>query len=173
MAKSKIVLSLIGMSMLADGGAALLTKPSPNNPSENGVHVMNAAQMARLATRALGFPSVPALKQAIAVSSGAAKLVIDAELIKAGDVWENKATGETGIHTGSKTPGKEGEPYTKYSNHEIELGFAASMKLLEITATIGMNTVAPLVQTPVATPVAKTPIGIPGNTDDSNKDVNP
>jgi hypothetical protein len=147
-----IKLTIIGMNLLADGGAAILTKPSKENPSANGVHKVNAKQLANICVRATGFNSPIALKQAIAVSNGSAELSIQAEIIKAGDVWENKVTGETGVHKGSTKPGFEGQPYTKYSNHEIELGFAASMKLLEIAATAGINNAATFVQTaPVRT----------------------
>jgi hypothetical protein len=139
-----IKLSVIGMSLLADGGAAILTKPSSTNPSANGVHVVNAGQLARLSTRALGFNSPMALKHAIGVANGAGILSIEATDVKAGDVWENKTTGETGVHT---------KDYTKYSNHELDLGFAVSMKMLEIAAMAGINNAAPFVSTPKKAPV--------------------
>lgn len=149
----KITLAVIGMSILADGSAALLTKPSATNPSPNGVHKLNAGQLNRIATRAIGFGGpmgVLALKQAIAVSAGGAKLTIDTEDVKAGDVWENKATGETGQHT---------KDYTKYSNHEVELGFAATMSILNQAVTAGISQMS---QAPVAVsaPVARKPLGI-------------
>lgn len=140
-----IKLAVTGMSILADGGAAILTKVGPNNPSANGVHVMNAGQLSRLSTRVLGFDSPIALKHAIAVSNGSAILSIQCEDVKAGDVWENKRTDETGVHT---------KDYTKYSNHEIELGFAASMKMLEFAAIAGLNNAATFVP-PVRKPVNK------------------
>lgn len=156
-----IKLAVTGMSLLADGGAAILTKVGPSNPSANGVHVMNAGQLSRLSTRVLGFDSPIALKHAIAISNGSATLSIDCTEIKAGDTWENKRTGETGIHKGSTKPGHEGEPYTQYSNHEIELGFAASMKMLEITAVAGLNNAATIVA-PARKP-ANNPLGVPAN----------
>lgn len=172
-----IKLSVIGMSLFADGSAAVLTKVGANNPSPNGVHVLNAAQIARIATRALGFNSPIALKQAIAVSSGSAVLSIDTEEIAPGTPWENKVTGETGIHKGSldKATG-EYKAYTKYSNHELELGFAASMKILEIAATASINAGPQYV--PVQAVAAKPALGITNDTkstDDAAKatDVEP
>lgn len=137
----KIVLTVIGMQMLADGSAAVLTRPSSTNPSANGVHVLKPGQVARLSQRVLGFASPIALQQAVKVgiSSGTATLTIDAEECKAGAAWENKATGQTGVYE---------KDWTRYSNHELDLGMTVAMELLRISATAAMS--AAIVHQPVA-----------------------
>lgn len=158
MQKKTISLAIVGLSMLPTGGAALLTRPSKENPSQNGVHQLTAGQLARIATRALGFNSPIALKHAISASAGQAVLKIDVEEIKAGEAWENKNTGEKGTY-GSKNGGKD---WTKYSNHEVELGFGATMKLMEIAATAAIAA-QPL--SPVSAPAANAPkFGITNDT---------
>lgn len=162
-----IKISIISMKPTADGGAVLITKPSKENPSENGVHVLKAAQVARISQRCLGFVSIIALQQAIAVSNGGAILSIDATECKVGQAWENKVTGEHGIY-GQNPDGtmKEGaKDWTKYNNHEIELGMAASMKIFEVAITAGVNQAAYSVQ-PVKQ-VAKQPeLGIAATTNE-------
>ena len=148
-----IKLSIVSMSLLADGSAAVMTKPSKENPSENGVHVLQQGQVQRLCTRTLGFYSPIALKQAIAISAGSAILTIQVQECKAGDAWENKTTGETGVYT---------KDWTKYSNHEVELGLAATMKMFEIAATAGIQNAAPFI--PAATRPAKSQLGITSET---------
>lgn len=164
--KTTIKLAIIGFSMLPDGRAAVLTRPSKENPSPNGVHELKPGQLSRIAQRTLGFNSPVALKHAIAASQGGAVLTIDREDIKAGDAWENKLTGEKGTY-GEKNGGKN---WTKYSNHEIELGLTATVKLMEITANAAINAgaLAPV----AAAPVVKQPqtLGIPGDTDGAKKD---
>ncbi len=156
--KTTIRLAITGFAMLPDGGAAILTRPSKENPSPNGVHQLKPGQVQRIAQRTLGFNSPAALKHAIAASGGQAVLTIDKEEIKAGDAWENKLTGEKGTY-GEKNGGKD---WTKYSNHEIELGLSATMKLMEITATAAIN--AGALALVAAAPVMKQPaLGIPGD----------
>lgn len=147
----QVKLNVISIKPLAEGKYAVLTKIGANNPSSNGVHVMNAGQIGRIALRAIGVESAPSLMHAINISNGSAVLTMDSQLIKAGDVWENKVTGETGIHKGSTKEGHIGEPYTKYSNHEIELGFAASQKMLEVFASAAIANAAQFVAAPKVT----------------------
>lgn len=150
-----IKLNITGVSLLANGEAAILTKPSTTNPSANGVHKVNAGQLNRLCMRTLGFYSPIALQQAINVSNGSAVLTIQAEDIKAGQPWENKTTGETGVHT---------KDYVKYSNHEIEVGFAASMKMFEIAAQVGIQSAATFTSPVVKKAPVNTNLGIPADT---------
>ena len=117
-----IKLVVLSMSLLPDGGAAIITQKGSTNPSPNGVHKVNQAQLARIATRAIGVNSPVALKHL--VDLGGCTLSIDSEDCKAGDAFTNKTTGETGTYTKS---------WTKYSNHEIKLSFAGSMKLVEVS----------------------------------------
>lgn len=137
-----IKLSILSISLLADGSAAVMTKVTKDNPSENGVHVLQQGQLERLCLRTLGFYSPIALKQAIAISAGSAILTIQSEECKNGQAWENKKTGETGVYT---------KDWTKFSNHEIELGLAATMKMFEIAATAGINNAAQYIPAPRTT----------------------
>lgn len=111
---SQIRLIVIGMQFLPNGKAAIITKPSSTNPSENGVHVVNEGQLKRICLRA-GLYNPDALKALIDMSNGSAQLVIDAEECKTGDTFK-KANGETGIYT---------KDWTKYNNHEVILGAVA------------------------------------------------
>ena len=118
--KTQIKLVIIGMQFLPDGKAALITKPSKENPSQNGVHVVTEGQLKRICLRA-GLYNPDALKALIDLSNGSAQLVIDAEECKAGDTFK-KANGETGTYT---------KDWTKYNNHEVILGVVAKMKIAE------------------------------------------
>lgn len=117
----QLTLSLVRMIPLPDGGAALLTKVSAENPSPNGTHKFTADQISRLAVRTLGVSSSIALMHAINTSNGAAKLNIQRFDRKTGEAWENKATGETGTYT---------KDWTEFRNHEVNLGQAVSMQIL-------------------------------------------
>lgn len=121
--KKTIVLQVISMQLLAEG-AVIITKPSADNPSKNGVHQISAGQLSRIARRTLGVDRPIGLKHMIDVSNGSAKLSIEAELCKAGDTY-TKPNGETGTY-GDKD-------WTKYSNHAIELGAVAKLKLAELS----------------------------------------
>jgi len=162
-----IKLALTGMNMQPDGGAVLLTKVASNNPSSNGVHKVNQAQLERLCMSTLGFYAPIALKQGIAISNGSAILTIDAEECKVGQAWENKKTGETGVY-GQNADGtlKEGaKDWTKYSNHNIELGLAASMKMFEFSAQSGIQNAALFTPATRVQPVAANPaLGIAADT---------
>jgi hypothetical protein len=118
--KTQIKLAVIGMQFLPDGKAVILTKPSKQNPSENGSHVINEGQLKRICLRA-GVYNPTALKALIDLSNGSAQLIIDAEDVKAGETFK-KADGETGTYT---------KDWTKYNNHEIVLGAVAKMKIVE------------------------------------------
>ena len=121
--KTKITLEVQGLQIVGDGKYALLTKPSKTNPSPNGVHIVNQAQIDRISERCLGVKNVIGLKHMIQVSNGSAKLTIDAEDCKAGETF-TKANGETGTYT---------KDWVKYNNHEISLGIVAQMKLAELS----------------------------------------
>lgn len=108
------------MQFLPDGKAAIITKPSKENPSQNGVHVVNEGQLKRICLRA-GLYNPDALKALIDLSNGSAQLVIDAEECKSGEAFK-KANGETGTYT---------KDWTKYNNHEVILGVVAKMKIAE------------------------------------------
>lgn len=164
----KITLQLLSMQPTTEGGFALITKVTKENPSENGVHKMNAVQIERLAARTIGFGGhmgVIALKQAIAVSNGSASLTIDAELCKVGEAWENKKTGETGIYGWENGVLKaDAKDWTKYSNHEVKLGLAAEMTLLNTILTAGVQNVAQYAPAQQAQPVANKALGIDAET---------
>ncbi len=156
----KISLQITGVKPQPDGGIVIMTKVTKDNPSPNGNFVIKAGQAARIAAR-VGVNSLTSLQYLVKIDNGSAVLTLDAKLVKAGDVWVNKVTGEEGIHKGSTKPGHEGEPYMDYRNHEIELGFAASNKLLELKEG-GNNNAAPVYVTPIATftKVANNKLGV-------------
>lgn len=140
------------MSILADGSAALVTKVTPENPSPNGVHVLNAKQIERLCTRTLGFNNPLALKHGITLANGGATLTIDAELCKVGQAWKNEKTGESGIygHDEKGVLKADAKDWTKYSNHELKLGYAATNKMFEMALSFGMASIqSPVVAAPV------------------------
>lgn len=161
----KVNLAIIGMKPLPQGGVAVLTRPGKDNPSPNGVHVLNAKQAERIALR-LGI-GVRTLNTAIRVSRGQAVLTMDAISHKAGDAWENKVTGQKGTY-GAKNDGKD---WVEYRNHEIELGLVADLKLLEIQAQGDNETFmyAAAEAAPIAVP-ANRPVAITDATDSSAKD---
>lgn len=124
----KIILQVLGISLFAQPDkngnvAAILTKPSPSNPSANGVHTINEGQLRRIVTRSLGVFSPVGFKHIIDTCNGSAKLTIDMEDCKSGDTYK-KRNGETGTYT---------KDWTKYSNHEVQLGVVGSMKLAELS----------------------------------------
>lgn len=143
--KSKILLFVTGFNMLAQADkrgnvAAIVTKPSKDNPSATGVHLVSEGQLRRIMNRCLGFESVVAFKHLIELSNGNAQLTIDAELIKPGDKY-TKADGSTGIYEGAKNPDgtiKGDGSWTKYSNHELKLATVAVMKLSDIAIQQGL-----------------------------------
>lgn len=123
-------LRIKGLELLADGGAAILTVEGKDNPSKNGVHQINTAQLRRICFRSLGFFSPIALKQYVEMSNGSATLNIDAEECKTGQPFENKKTGEKGVYS---------KDWTKYSNHEIKLGYVATEKLAEMATKVSLE----------------------------------
>ncbi len=138
----KLILTLLQVQILADGGAVLITKASKENPSANGVHKVSRGQFQRIVTRCIGVFNPIGFKHIVTVCNGSAKLVIDVQECKAGDAWENKVTNETGTYT---------KDWIKYQNHEVELGLVGSMKLAELSlsasfaqsAEMYANTVSP------------------------------
>lgn len=162
----QVKVAVIGFQPLADGGAVVLTRPSSSNPSENGVFKLKAGAVARIAQRALGITgplAVVALKQAIGSCSGKAVMSIDVFERKAGETWENKTTGETGVY-GVKSDGKD---WLDYRNHEIDLGAELLGRMLDRTLDRALDhmaigaQVAPVVA--VQRPAAK--LGITENTE--------
>lgn len=140
----KLTLSLLEVQLLADGGAVLITRPSKENPSANGVHKISAGQFQRIVTRSIGLFNPIAFKALIATCNGSAKLTIEATLCKVGEAWENKVTGEKGTY-GINADGtaKEGaKDWTKYSNHAVELGIVGQMKIAELAFGASMNIMA-------------------------------
>lgn len=141
--KTQIKLNVIGIQEIGDGRVAILTKPSKQNPSPNGTHVMSEQQIKRIAKRTLGFESARDLKNLVELSNGAAVLTIDAEDCKTGDSFK-KANGETGTYT---------KDWTKYSNHELKLGIVAQMKLTEISLNFSLANATQVYSAPKAAPV--------------------
>ena len=142
----KITLAVIGLSILRDGGIAIITRPGKSNPSPNGVHQFTPAQAARLAARTVGFAgpmALVSLKDFIDLSAGSATLTMDAEECIAGQPWENKATGETGTYE---------KNWTKYSNHELVLGHSALVTKAQLSYQGAMNSAA---TSPVAAPAVR------------------
>ena len=123
-----------------DGDIAIITAPSAINAK--GVFVMKGNQANRILQRA-GVPNAIALKHLVTLTNGTSKLSIQVEECKAGDVWKNEATGETGTYE---------KDWTKLSNHSVELGFAAQMKLVDASLA-GMSSGFAVPQR-VAAPVA-------------------
>lgn len=152
---NKIHVAVIGIQPLADGGAVVITRPSKENPSANGVFKLKAGAVARIAQRTLGIAgplAFVALKQAIAASAGAAIMSVDAITRKAGDVWKNEATGETGVY-GAKNDNKD---WVDYRNHEIELPAQVMTSLLGMTYGAALTSHAQgAFVAPVAQPVRK------------------
>lgn len=152
--KNKIILAVIGCQLFDDGGAVLITKPSKENPSQNGVHKLNAGQFRRIVKRCVGVENAIGFKHLIEMSNGTAKLSIDAELIKAGDTYVTKE-GETKTYEGAKdADGKmKGDgSWTKHSNHEVTLGVAAQIKLTELSLAHSFANAQAFVQPKVAAP---------------------
>ena len=116
-----IKIKIQGLQVREDGTLVVLTAPHAINAK--GAFVMNEAQTRRICQRA-GVPSAFGLKHVESLSNGTSFLTIQAEDCKAGDTWKNEKTGETGVYE---------KDWTKYSNHEIELGFASKMKLAELS----------------------------------------
>jgi len=129
----KLSLNITDVQLLPNGEAVIITKIGANNPSANGVHKLRAGQFRRVVERTLGVFNPIGFKHIIASANGAAKLVIDFEQCKAGDPWENKATGEKGVYT---------KDWIKYSNHSVELGVFATMKLAEMSLQASFAQVA-------------------------------
>lgn len=127
MATRKVRVQVLSLNINSDGSGALITKPSKENPSPNGVHVLRQGQVARLAQRALGVANPIALKHTIAMSNGSTYLVLDCEDVKAGDVFVRKNP------DGTETEDKYTKDWTKTSNEELELGAVASAKIAEIS----------------------------------------
>lgn len=162
----KLTLSILEVQFLTGGAAVIITRPSKDNPSANGVHKLNAGQFQRIVERTLGVYNPAGFKHIVSVANGAAKLTIDAEQCKAGDPWENKATGEKGVYL---------KDWIKYSNHAVELGAFATMKLAELSlsasfqqAAMNYSSVAPQKVAVVATSEANVD-QTEGNTSEDDK----
>ena len=130
----KLILSVLSIQLFAQPNsrgnvAAIITKPSKENPSANGVHEINEGQLRRIVSRALGFYSPIGFKHIVDACNGAVKLSIDAVECKVGEAYK-KANGETGTYT---------KDWTKYSNHEVSLGIVGSMKLAELSLSAGVQ----------------------------------
>lgn len=141
----KLSLSVIGVQLFSQPNsrgnvAVILTKPSKENPSANGVHEVNGAQLQRIVTRCLGVFNPIGFKHIIETCNGAAKLTIDALECKTGETYA-KANGETGTYT---------KDWTKYSNHEVSLGVIGSMKLAELSLASSFAQLATSYSAPVA-----------------------
>lgn len=133
----KVVLSVLSIQLFAQPNnrgnvAAIITKPSKENPSANGVHEINEGQLRRIVTRCLGVFNPIGFKHIIETCNGAAKLTIDAVECKAGETFE-KSNGEKGTYT---------KDWTKYSNHEVSLGVVGSMKLAELSLSASFQQAA-------------------------------
>ncbi len=136
---------------------------TPNNYNPKGSYVMNAAQEARLLQRA-GLSSVMTLKALVDLSNNTSKLSFIAEERKAGEAWDNGKEGaarKSGI-IGANNGGKD---WVGFSNHSIELGFAAKMKKAEMAlqyeysnpdAIRGRNVRPTVPVTEVVVPVSET-----------------
>lgn len=133
----KLTLMVISVQLFAQPNsrgnvAAIITKPSKENPSANGVHEINEGQLRRIVTRCLGVFNPIGFKHIIETCNGAAKLTIDAVECKVGESFE-KSNGEKGIYT---------KDWTKYSNHEVFLGVVGSAKLAELALSASFNQAA-------------------------------
>ena len=115
------------IQVYSDGNGVVDTLQSKDNPSESGVFKQSAKQLARLATRC-GAPNVIALK--LLVQLGGSKLTMETELKKAGDSWENEATGETGVFD---------KDFIQTNNESIQLGARAVDSLLAIAMRQSME----------------------------------
>lgn len=133
----KLILAVIGVQLFSQPNArgnvaVIITKPSKENPSANGVHEVNEGQLRRIVTRCIGFYNPIGFKHIIDTCNGSAKLTIDALECKTGEAYK-KSNGETGTYT---------KDWTKYSNHEVALGLVGSMKLAELSLKAGFDQVA-------------------------------
>lgn len=130
----KLILSVLSIQLFAQPNsrgnvAAIITKPSKENPSANGVHEINEGQLRRIVSRTLGFYSPIGFKHIVDACNGSVKLSIDALECKVGEAYK-KANGETGTYA---------KDWTKYSNHEVSLGIVGSMKLAELSLSAGVQ----------------------------------
>ena len=147
----KLILNVLSVQMFAQPNSrgnvcAIITKPSSSNPSANGVHEVNQAQLQRIVTRCLGVYNPIGFKHMIEVCNGAAKMTIDALDCKVGEAYK-KSNGESDTYT---------KDWTKYSNHEVSLGIIGSMKLAELSLSVSFNHAAEqYLQTPVTRKVAE------------------
>ena len=149
-----IKLVVLGMQLLADGSAVVLTRPSKENPSANGVHKLAEGQIRRISQRALGFNNPVALKSL--VDLGECTLTIDAELIKVGDTYK-KRDGSTDTYKGARNADgtlKGDGSWTKFQNHEIVLSERAKNKIADKALEIGMASMS-FSQSAPAKPVAE------------------
>lgn len=139
-----IKLKVNGVKINKDGQLVIVTPPSKHN--QKGAFVMSEAQ-AESILRNAGIPSIDSLKHFNDLTNGTSKLVFDATLCKAGDTYTKK-DGSTGVY-GDKD-------WTKLNNFRIELGFAATAKLAELSYQFGMlnkqvsRQVAPKVELEIA-----------------------
>ena len=119
------------IQMNAEGNLVIICPPSKIN--EKGAFVMSAGQTDRILQRT-GIPNAISMKHLVALTNGTSKLTIDAEIVKPGDVYTKK-DGSTGTYEGSKNEDgtlKGDGSWTKLSNHNIDLGFAAKQKVADI-----------------------------------------
>lgn len=145
--------TITDVQLTQEGNIVFVTVPSKHNAK--GVYVMKAAQSNRILQRA-GIPNVYALKHLVSITNGTTKLSITLEDCKAGDVWENKTLGTTGVYE---------KDWVRASNHEVQLGFAGQMKLVEasLAGAFTNNAFSPVAPKVVVAPVA--------SNDDEDNDV--
>ena len=137
-----IKLSIKDVQFTNDGDIAIITDTHAINAT--GVFVMKGNQAGRILMRA-GVPNALALKHLVTLTNGTSKLTVQVEECKAGDAWTNEKTGETGTYE---------KDWTKLSNHSVELGFAAQMKLVDASLA-GMSAgFAPVQRVAAPAPVA-------------------
>lgn len=127
-----VKLSIKEINVYPDGAGVIVTAQSKDNPSANGVFRQSAGQLQRLASKS-GAGSVIALK--LLAQLGGCVFEMDTTAMKAGDVWKNEATGETGAYE---------KDHIRTNNETINLGAQG------IHAMLGATISAQMAQAPAA-----------------------
>ena len=113
------------------GQMVIVAQPNEHNPK--GTYVINAAMERRLLQRC-NVPDAALLKDLVDLSNGSATLNYTAKKCVAGEAWTNERNGTSGVYT---------KDWTQFSNHEVNLSFAAKMKLTELRAQFSFANAAP------------------------------
>lgn len=105
-----------------NGNLVLICTPTKENPT--GVYSFNQGQTARICSR-VGIPNPYALKHVVGFSNGTSALQFIQEDVKTGEAWQQlkgKEVVKSGVYE---------KDWTKTTNHELVLGFAATTMIAQ------------------------------------------